>query len=310
MRLGCPFGNPEGVGDLSVTESLHVKEDEDRPGTRRKPEHRGVEIKARPSLGAECSGAVEQRHIGEIGRDRYPDAAAAPLTRAIEHRVDRDPMEPGGETALASVAPQAFPDADEDVLNQLCCQHRVGADAKAERKNPPDVLVVERRECEVIPALGGQDGRIDRNLENAGRKRNRCNGVEHPSQTPPGGNEFTLLRPPCGGPVIRSGTVSVFDELEQKARELAAEAKAALENPEEFLDKTRERVKEAVCDAKEDLAEFATDAQKEFDQIREKVADLFDCEPKPSETAAGASEPAPAGSAAGEAPPAASAEPA
>ena len=104
--------------------------------------------------------------------------------------------------------------------------------------------------------------------------------------------------------------MNVFDELEQKARELAAEAKAALENPDEFLDKTRERVKEAVCDAKEDLAEFATDAQKEFDQIREKVADLFDCEPKPSETAAGASEPAPAGSAAGEAPPAASAEPA
>jgi gas vesicle protein len=102
--------------------------------------------------------------------------------------------------------------------------------------------------------------------------------------------------------------MSVFDELEQKARELAAEAKAALENPDEFLDKTRERVKEAVCDAKEDLAEFATDAQKEFDQIREKMADLFDCEPKAAD-ASPTGEPA-AAAAAAEEPPTASAEPA
>ncbi|MEO5799760.1 MAG: hypothetical protein ABIZ70_07580 [Gemmatimonadales bacterium] len=79
--------------------------------------------------------------------------------------------------------------------------------------------------------------------------------------------------------------MSMFDELEEKARELAAKAKAALENPDEFIAKTRERAEEAMTEAKEDLEEFATDARKEFGEIREKMADLFDCEPKAGKSA-------------------------
>ena len=73
--------------------------------------------------------------------------------------------------------------------------------------------------------------------------------------------------------------MSVFDELDEKARELAAKAKAALENPDDFFAKARERVEEAVTEAKEDIEEFANDTKEELKGIRQRVADLLDCEP-------------------------------
>jgi len=73
--------------------------------------------------------------------------------------------------------------------------------------------------------------------------------------------------------------MSVFDDLDEKARELAAKAKAALENPDDFFAKARERVEEAVTEAKEDIEEFAHDARGEFKGIRQRVAELLDCEP-------------------------------
>lgn len=86
--------------------------------------------------------------------------------------------------------------------------------------------------------------------------------------------------------------MSVFDELEEKAKELAAKAKAALENPDEFIAKTRERAEEAISEAREDVEEFATDAKKEFGEIRDKLVDLFDREPKADKAADHAEAPA------------------
>lgn len=280
MRLGGSLGNAEHRRNLGVTIPFHIIEHEDGAGTRREVRHGCLEVECRSRFGTKCGCAVEQRHIGEIGSDRHAEATAAIVSCAIEHGVDGDPMQPGRKGALATIAAQSLPDPDEDILDQFGGQHRIGTEPKAQRENPPYVFIVERRECQVVTALSGQDSRIDRNLNEAGRKRDLERGVEHPFQTPPDGNEFTLLGPPRGGPVTRSGIMSVFDELEEKARELAAKAKAALENPDEFISKTRERMEEAVNEAKEDVEEFASDAREEFKGIRERMADLFDCEPK------------------------------
>lgn len=72
--------------------------------------------------------------------------------------------------------------------------------------------------------------------------------------------------------------MSVFDELDEKARELAAKAKAAIENPDEFFAKARERVEEAVSEAKDDIEEFANDAKEEIQGIRERMADMLECD--------------------------------
>ncbi|MES2306762.1 MAG: hypothetical protein V4558_14765 [Gemmatimonadota bacterium] len=79
--------------------------------------------------------------------------------------------------------------------------------------------------------------------------------------------------------------MSVFDELDEKAREFAAKARAALDNPDEFMARTRERVEEAVGEAKEDLEEFAKDAEEEFKGIRERMADFLECGPKAEKAA-------------------------
>lgn len=83
--------------------------------------------------------------------------------------------------------------------------------------------------------------------------------------------------------------MELFDNLDEKAREFAAKARAALENPDELLAKARERVEEAVEEASAEIREFAADPKAEFMKLRDQLSDLLDCEP-----AAAAAEPEPA----------------
>ncbi|MEP6591296.1 MAG: hypothetical protein ABJC19_08930 [Gemmatimonadota bacterium] len=79
--------------------------------------------------------------------------------------------------------------------------------------------------------------------------------------------------------------MGMFDDLDEKAKELAAKARAALENPEEFLAKTRERVEAAVTEAGEEIREFAADPKAELQKLRDQVVDLLDCHPEKSDPA-------------------------
>jgi hypothetical protein len=76
--------------------------------------------------------------------------------------------------------------------------------------------------------------------------------------------------------------MGVFDELDEKAKELAAKAKAALENKDEFLAKARERMDSAIADAKEELEEFKGEAKEELQEFRAKVADFLDRDGAPA----------------------------
>ncbi|MES2124679.1 MAG: hypothetical protein V4503_08310 [Gemmatimonadota bacterium] len=82
--------------------------------------------------------------------------------------------------------------------------------------------------------------------------------------------------------------MELFDNLDEKAREFAAKARAALENPDELLAKARERVEEAVQQASAEIREFAADPKAEFLKLRDQLSDLLDCE---SEAAASTPEP-------------------
>lgn len=96
--------------------------------------------------------------------------------------------------------------------------------------------------------------------------------------------------------------MKMFDELEEKARELAAKARAAMDNPDEFLSKARERVEEAAQEARDEVRDFAADPKGEFKKFREQVTDLFDCDAtEPTEPAVAEAE----ATAAAEPPPAA-----
>ena len=80
--------------------------------------------------------------------------------------------------------------------------------------------------------------------------------------------------------------MGVFDELDEKAKELAAKAKAALENKDEFLAKARERMDSAIADAKEELEEFKGEAKEELQEFRAKVAAFLDRDGDPAAQAA------------------------
>lgn len=204
MRLGRSFGNAEHCCNLGVTEPFHIVQDEHRPGASGESGHSIFQIESHPRLGVTCGWLVQQRHIGKVGRNGDAKPATTPLPRTVEHRIHGEAMQPGRECAFTTVAADSLPDPDEDILDQFGGEYRIRAEAKAQRKNPPYVLIVERCKGEVIAALGGQDGRIDRNLESPGWGRVRCSCGEHPIETPAKRNEFTLQEPPCGGPVTRS----------------------------------------------------------------------------------------------------------
>ncbi len=81
--------------------------------------------------------------------------------------------------------------------------------------------------------------------------------------------------------------MGMFDDLDEKANELAAKAKAALENKDELLAKAKERMDQAIADAKEELQDFREEATEELSELRakakegfqgarERVADLMD----------------------------------
>jgi len=81
--------------------------------------------------------------------------------------------------------------------------------------------------------------------------------------------------------------MSVFDRLDQKAEELAAQAKEAIRDPAGAFATARAKVEAAVRNAQGEIEEFAGEARDgfgelrerartEFREAREKVADLLD----------------------------------
>ena len=95
--------------------------------------------------------------------------------------------------------------------------------------------------------------------------------------------------------------MGLIDELDEKAKELAAKAKAALDDPNAFLAKVRERAEEAVAEAREDVEEFAAEAREELREARTRLADFLvrdarpaaESAPKPDLAEEPAPEPAP-----------------
>lgn len=69
--------------------------------------------------------------------------------------------------------------------------------------------------------------------------------------------------------------MGMFDDLDEKANELAAKAKAALGNKDEFLAKAKERMDHAIAEAKEELQEFREEATEELGELREKAKEGF-----------------------------------
>lgn len=72
--------------------------------------------------------------------------------------------------------------------------------------------------------------------------------------------------------------MGLMDELDEKAKELAAKAKAAMDDPNAFIAKVRERAEEAVAEAREDVEEFAAEAKEELRGARQRLADFLDRE--------------------------------
>ena len=78
----------------------------------------------------------------------------------VEHEVDREPVQPGRERALATEEVQLFPRANEDVLRQLLGALAVGDHARAEREDAIDVVPVEPLERNPITGCRACDIRI------------------------------------------------------------------------------------------------------------------------------------------------------
>ena len=78
----------------------------------------------------------------------------------VEHEVDREPVQPGRERALATKEVQLFPRTNEDVLRQLLGALAVGDHARAQRVDAIDVLAIEPLERTPVPGRGARHVRL------------------------------------------------------------------------------------------------------------------------------------------------------
>ena len=83
---------------------------------------------------------------------------AAGAAARLQHLVDRQPVEPGGEGALPAKAPQPLPGADKHVLGVLLRLSPVPRKPQAQGEYPPHVRLVQRVERSLVPVLGEPDG--------------------------------------------------------------------------------------------------------------------------------------------------------
>jgi hypothetical protein len=90
----------------------------------------------------------------------------------VQHDVHREPVEPGGEGALAAVERQLVPGPDEDVLRQLLGERLVGDHPRAEGVDAPDVRPVQPLERPTVAA-----GR-ERDVTVGGRGAGSCGDAE------------------------------------------------------------------------------------------------------------------------------------
>src|SRR5262249_12317328 len=86
----------------------------------------------------------------------------------IEHEVDRQPVQPGRERALATKEVQLLPRTNEDVLRQLLGTLTVGDHSRAEGEHASDMFAIEplertpvsgRRACDVRISVSDVTGR-------------------------------------------------------------------------------------------------------------------------------------------------------
>jgi hypothetical protein len=159
--------NSRHLGNLLVLKTFDVVQDEDAARPIGQSGHRLFEIHGLARF-ADRGRGIEQVEI--LGRLVPAPAAFAP--KPPHDLVDGDPVQPGGECALATVTAELMPRPHEDILGQLLGETLVTGQPETERVHPPDVGVVQRPKGDRIPGLRG------------------ANGVSHGNQMPQGPARF------------------------------------------------------------------------------------------------------------------------
>jgi len=79
----------------------------------------------------------------DILRRYDPRQASAPGPPLRESDVDRQRIEPGGESAVTPELPKLLPSPDEDILRQLLRHRRLSSQAEAEGIHPRGIVTIE-----------------------------------------------------------------------------------------------------------------------------------------------------------------------
>lgn len=141
MQLGThgSWRRARHLGDLPMPVAFDVVQDEHGPSLWREFSDSPFEI--HPYVVASLGGGTA-KDIEVAGR--FDSCfAAAPTTPLFEHDVDRNPVEPGTEPAVAAERPDAFPTPNEHILRQFAGLGRVVGHAEAQRIDSVDVLPVK-----------------------------------------------------------------------------------------------------------------------------------------------------------------------
>jgi len=160
LRFGGSGRHAEHLGDFFVFVAFDVVQHEHTTRTRGKSFDRFLEVEqiAGSERHSDDTSVCVHAHLLIVLLE--PRLLASFGFPRVENDVDRQPVQPGRERALASEEVQLFPRADEDILGELLRPATVRNHAGTEREHPVRVVTVESFERTPVPGRRACDVRI------------------------------------------------------------------------------------------------------------------------------------------------------
>ena len=150
MGLGGSDSHSGDVGDLSVSISFHIVQNEDRTSPRWQRRDRSLQVEpdfgGLPPIDDLFQMILVERELAPTSNPVYP---------VIRHDdIDRHPVQPRRQRTAPAEQLQLSPSPNERLLGQLLREIRVAREAPTECVDPPNLLSIDLLESFPVALLG------------------------------------------------------------------------------------------------------------------------------------------------------------